>query len=58
MDLDILTEVFNGADFPLASDTVWPESFSYEKQGRIYFSLPIPHALGDYVIVEFDPATK
>ena len=58
LDLDILTEVFNGADFPLASDTVWPESFSYEKQGRIYFSLPVPHALGDYVIVEFDPATK
>ena len=58
MDLDSLTAVFNSADFPLSSETQWPESFSYEKQGRIYFSLPIPHALGDYVIVEFDPATK
>ena len=58
MDLDSLTAVFNSADFPLSSETQWPESFSYEKQGRIYFSLPVPHALGDYVIVEFDPATK
>ena len=37
MYLDILTEVFNGADFPLASDTVWPESFSYENHGTICF---------------------
>ena len=58
LDLDILTEVFNGADFPLASDTVWPESFSYENHGTICFSVPVPHALGDYVIVAFDPSTK
>lgn len=58
LDLYILTEVFNGADFPLASDTVWPESFSYENHGTICFSVPVPHALGDYVIVAFDPSTK
>ena len=58
LDLDILTEVFNGADFPLASDTVWSESFSYENHGTICFSVPVPHALGDYVIVAFDPSTK
>ena len=46
------------ADFPLASDTVWPESFSYENHGTICFSVPVPHALGDYVIVAFDPSTK
>ena len=50
--------VFNSADFPLSSETQWPESFSYEKQGTIYFSLPVPHALGDYVLVAFDPTTK
>lgn len=58
MDLDSLTAVFNSADFPLSSETQWPESFSYEKQGTIYFSLPVPHALGDYVLVAFDPTTK
>ena len=58
MDLDSLTAVFNSADFPLSSETQWPESFSYEKQGTIYFSLPVPHALGDYVLVAFDTTTK
>lgn len=58
LDLSALTAIFDGADFPLDSDTKWPESFSYEKQGTIYFSMPVPHALGDYVIVSFDPPTK
>ena len=58
LDIDTLTRIFDGADFPLASETQWPESFSYEKQGTIYFSMPVPHALGDYVIVAFDPSTK
>ena len=58
LDLDILTEVFDGADFPLASETAWPESFSYENHGTICFSVPVPHALGDYVIVTFNPSTK
>lgn len=58
LDLDTLTEVFNGADFPLASDTAWPEAFSYESHGTICFSVPVPHALGDYVIVAFNPSTK
>lgn len=58
LDLDILTEVFDGADFPLASENAWPESFSYENHGTICFSVPVPHALGDYVIVTFNPSTK
>lgn len=58
LDIDTLTAVFDGADFPLSSGTAWPESFSYEKQGTIFFSMPVPHALGDYVIVSFDPSTK
>ena len=58
LDLDILTEVFDGADFPLASETAWPESFSYENHGTICFSVPVPHALRDYVIVTFNPSTK
>lgn len=58
LDIDTLTAIFDGADFPLSSEAMWPESFSYEKQGVIYFSMPVPHALGDYVIVTFDPSTK
>lgn len=57
LDIETLTAVFDKADFPLDGDT-WPESFSYEKQGSIYFSLPVPHSMGDYVIVVFDPSTK
>ena len=56
--LEDLTALFKDADFPVSEGENWPESFSYEKQGRVYFSLPVPHALGDYVIVAFDPATK
>ncbi len=58
LDLDILTKVFDGADFPLASEEAWPESFSYENHGTICFSVPVLHALGDYVIVTFNPSTK
>ena len=58
LNLNSLNAVFDGADFPLSSNTKWPESFSYEKQGTIYFSMPVPHALGDYVVVAFDPSTK
>lgn len=58
LDIDQLTAIFDGADFPLTSDTQWPQSFSYEKQGTIHFSMPLPHALGDYVLVSFDPSTK
>lgn len=52
-----LTKIFLDADFPL-KDNTWPQSFSYENQGDIYFSMPVPHALGDYVIVKFTPTTK
>lgn len=58
LDLDTLTAIFDGSDFPLSAENQWPESFSYEKQGTILFSLPVPHALGDYVMVSFDPSTK
>lgn len=58
LSIDELTKIFQEADFPLESETSWPQSFSYEKQGLICFSMPVPHALGDYVIVAFEPSTK
>lgn len=57
LDLNSLSTLLESADFPLENGS-WPESFSYEKQGTICFSLPVPHALGDYVIVTFTPSTK
>ena len=55
--MDYFTELFRGADFPLKGDT-FSESFSYETEGDIFFSIPVPHALGDYAIVKFTPDTK
>lgn len=51
------------ADFPLQKSAdgktvTWPDSFSYESNGAIFFSVPVPHAMGDYVIVEFEVVTK
>ena len=54
--LETYTQMFTNADFPLEGD--FPESFSYENQGVIYFSIPVPHALGDYAIVMFAHDSK
>lgn len=56
MSVEQYTEMFNQADFPLSSaeDATFPESFSYTHQGILYFSIPVPHALGDYAIVKFN----
>ncbi|MBS6646948.1 MAG: hypothetical protein KH366_25570 [Clostridiaceae bacterium] len=54
--IDYYTELFNKADFG-NSDT-FPESFSYENQGVVYFSIPVPHALGDYAVIKFVTESK
>jgi len=56
--LEDYTALLNGADFPLSSadagkETTLPQSFSYMDQSTLYFSIPVPHALGDYAIVAF-----
>lgn len=56
ISLEAYTEMFTNADFPF--EGAFPESFSYEHQGVIYFSIPVPHALGDYAIVMFAPDSK
>ena len=50
------TNLFSKADFPY--DGSFPESFSYEYEGDIYVSIPVPHAAGDYVIAIFTPENK
>lgn len=52
--LEYFTELFNSADFPLDHASIFPESFSYTDKGVLYFSIPVPHALGDYALVEFN----
>ncbi len=54
--LESYTQLFNQADFPF--DSTFPASFSYEHEGTIFFSVPVNHALGDYVIVIYTPDTK
>ena len=50
------TQMFEQADFPLGTseEMSFPESFSYTHEGVLYFSIPVPHALGDYAIVTFN----
>ena len=58
MDIEYYTDIFENADFPFDAENYWPSTFSYEKQGEIYFSIPVSHSLGDYAIVKFTPETK
>lgn len=50
-------ELLKGADFTSGTDP-FPEVFSYEKQGTIYLSLPVIHALGDYAVIIYSPDNK
>jgi len=54
--LDEYTKLFNQADFPFTGE--FPQSFSYEQEGDIYFSIPMSHELGDYAIVVYMPDNK
>jgi len=63
MTIDQYKQCLEKADFPLKKGSdgktvTWPDSFSYESEGALFFSIPVPHALGDYVIVEYDMTTK
>ena len=50
------TSLFQNADFPYQG--TFPECFSYEYEGSVYFSLPAPHALGDYILAAYTPENK
>ena len=50
--LDYYKQLFEDADFPLKKD-YFPECFSYAKDGYLYYSVPVSHAVGDYVLVKF-----
>lgn len=54
---DWYEKLFQAADFP-ASGNAFPSCFSFEKDGDIYVSIPVPHALGDYAVAVFTPENK
>ena len=53
--IDYFTDLLNKADFPFKNEdtSIFPESFSYLSNSTLYFSIPVPHALGDYAIVAY-----
>ena len=67
-DIETYTEMFRRADFPWKAPKTtsknsdeavkFPEVFSYEEQGTIYVSIPVPHALGVYALIKYTPDTK
>ena len=57
-DLNAMWEILKQCDFTAENLEGFPQSFSYENQGVIYMAVPVPHALGDYVIVSYTPDTK
>ena len=61
--LEAYTKLLNQADYPLkeassGGTSEFPQSFSYEDQGTIIVSIPMPHALGDFALIENTPETK
>lgn len=54
--LESYMSLFQHADFPYTD--AFPECFSYEYNGEVYFSIPVSHELGDYAIVVYSPDTK
>lgn len=57
-DINDLWAILRKCDFTAEKLEGFPESFSYENQGSIYIAVPVPHTLGDYAIVQFNPDTK
>ena len=57
LDVETLWETLKNCDFTSGSNG-FPQSFSYVNEGIIYISVPVPHAIGDYIIVEFHPEGK
>lgn len=61
--IDEYTKILQDSDFPLKKGTDgkiigFSESFSYEKNGNIYFTIPFESAHGNYVTVVYSPSTK
>lgn len=63
LSYDDYLAILTASDFPLDTDaegkvTGFPQSFSYEKNGDIYFTIPVSSEMGDYVIIKYSPDSK
>jgi hypothetical protein len=60
LTIDEYTDIFENADFAsmTGTDSAFPQCFSYEDGGSVIFSIPVPHAAGDYALVSFTPENK
>ncbi len=60
MTLAQYQSLLKNADFPVSLDknTWYPGCFSFEKDGVIYFTVPVSHELGDYALITYAPETK
>ena len=58
LDINMLWDTLKNCDFNTQRGDSFPQAFSYNLQGIVYIAVSVPHALGDYVIVEFHPETK
>ncbi len=60
MTLSQYESLLKNADFPISVDkaTFFPGCFSFEKDGVIYFTIPVSHELGDYAMITYAPETK
>lgn len=58
--LEEYTKILSNSDFPIKPEegVSFPASFSYIKNGDVYFSIPVDHALSDYVIIKYSPSSK
>ncbi len=57
LDIETLWETLKSCDFSSGAEG-FPSCFSYVNQGIVYISVPVPHAIGDYAIIEFHPEGK
>ena len=48
-----LTKIFKASDFRNTDLKSWPEVFTYELDGTLYYSIKVSNALGDYVIFKY-----
>ncbi len=60
MTLSQYISLLRDADFPVTvdKDSYYPGCFSFEKDGVIYFTIPVSHELGDYALISYAPETK
>lgn len=58
MELEEYIELFEKADFSADAPETFPQVTSYERNGSIVFTFPLPEELGRYITLSFTPDNK